>query len=216
MNNSVYNGIFDDNFIVKRVQNKLPHLFQLAEMECQRNGKVGMEVGSTREKILIALLMYKFGLDDVDADIDITVPEIDVFVKHEPLSIKTVTTKNNQWSNGVKLVWSVDAATASNFKQKYTPTCGMMLARIQWEDNGALYFFSKELQTNVMNTIGKDAYMVLPKPGTNARGVELSSTALENLTTHPAARKIDIFFKREELDYREVYTKWLDAWHDAN
>lgn len=62
-------------------------------MESQRNGKIGMEVGSTREKILIALLMYKFGLDDVNANLPITEPEIDVIVKEEPLSIKTVTTK---------------------------------------------------------------------------------------------------------------------------
>ena len=170
MSKSVYDGIFDDAFIVKRIQKKLPHLFQLAEMESQRNGKVGMEVGSTREKILIALLMYKFGLDDVNADINITVPEIDVFVKDEPLSIKTVTTQNGRWGNGTKLVWSVDANTALNFKYKYSPVCGMMLAQIQWDDEGALYFFSKELQEKVMNHLGKDVYMNLPKPGTNSRG----------------------------------------------
>ncbi|MGN0808313.1 MAG: ThaI family type II restriction endonuclease [Candidatus Coproplasma sp.] len=75
---SVYNKLFDDNLIVKRVKNKLPHLFQLAELESSRNGKLGMEIGSVRERILIALLMYKFGIDIVDPDIPITAPEIDV------------------------------------------------------------------------------------------------------------------------------------------
>ncbi len=47
--NSVYNKLFDDNLIIKRVKNKLPHLFQLAELESSRNGKIGMEIGSVRE-----------------------------------------------------------------------------------------------------------------------------------------------------------------------
>ena len=54
---SVYNKLFDDKLIIKRVKNKLPHLFQLAELESSRNGKIGMEIGSVRERILIALLM---------------------------------------------------------------------------------------------------------------------------------------------------------------
>jgi putative uncharacterized protein ta0828 len=206
--------LFDDTFVVNRIKAKLPHLFQLAELESQRNGKIGMEVGSTREKILIALLMYKFGLDDVNANLPITEPEIDVFVKNEPLSIKTVTTTNGRWGNGVKLVWSVDANTAAKFKSSYNPSCDMMLAQIQWDDFGYLYLFSKQSQIDTMYKIGRDFYMKLPKPGTNARGVELTSAALDELTNHPNTKKIKIFFKRKELDYREVYTKWLDAWHE--
>lgn len=183
-------------------------------MESQRNGKIGMEVGSTREKILIALLMYKFGLDDVNANLPITEPEIDVIVKEEPLSIKTVTTKNGRWGNGIKLVWSVDANTASNFKSHYAPSCDMLLAQIQWNDTGFLYLFSKQAQTEIMNRLGKDGYMKLPTPGTNARGVELTSSALNELVSHSSTKKIEIFFEKEELDYREVYTKWLDAWHE--
>ena len=90
---SVYNKLFDDNLIIRRVKNKLPHLFQLAELESSRNGKVGMEIGSARERILIALLMHQFGKDVVDPNIPITAPETDVYVDGEPLSIKTVTTK---------------------------------------------------------------------------------------------------------------------------
>lgn len=78
---SVYDKLFDDALIIKRVKNKLPRLFQLAELESSRNGKIGMEIGSVRERILIALLMYKFGIDIVDPDISITAPEVDVIVK---------------------------------------------------------------------------------------------------------------------------------------
>ena len=96
---SVYNKLFDDKLIIKRVKNKLPHLFQLAELESSRTGKIGMEIGSVRERILIALLMYKFGIDIVDPDIPITAPEVDVYVNNTPLSIKTMTTTTGKYTS---------------------------------------------------------------------------------------------------------------------
>ena len=42
--------LFSDKNIIKRVKEKMPDLFQLAETDSSRNGKLGMEVGSVREK----------------------------------------------------------------------------------------------------------------------------------------------------------------------
>lgn len=210
---SVYNKVFDDNLIVKRVKNKLPHLFQLAELESSRNGKLGMEIGSVRERILIALLMYKFGIDIVDPDIPITAPEVDVYVENTPLSIKTMTTSNDKYKS-VKLIWTVDHSKAVDFKNTYIPSCDMLLAKIRWGGIGKLLLFSKESQQKVLNEIGRDRYIKLPKENTNARGVEISSEALEILEGCEDTRVIDINFIREKIDYREVYTKWLDAWRD--
>lgn len=210
---SVYNKMFDDNLIVKRVKNKLPHLFQLAELESSRNGKIGMEIGSVRERILIALLMYKFGIDIVDPDIPITAPEVDVIVDNTPLSIKTVTTSNGKWSS-VKLIWTVDAKKALEFKNTYLPSCDMLVAKIRWNGAGKLLLFSKESQRNVLNEIGRDRYIKLPKENTNARGVEITPEALLLLEQCEDTRSIDINFIREKIDYREVYTKWLDAWRE--
>lgn len=210
---SVYNKLFDDTLIVKRVKNKLPHLFQLAELESSRNGKIGMEIGSVRERILIALLMYKFGIDIVDPDIPITAPEVDVIVQNTPLSIKTMTTNSDRWSS-VKLIWTVDAQKALEFKNTYIPSCDMLMAKIHWNGNGKLLLFSKESQTNILNQIGRDRYIKLPKENTNARGVEISPEALLMLENCQDTRCIDIKFTREKIDYREVYTKWLDAWRE--
>lgn len=58
--------IFEDEILRARIKSKLPHLFSLAELESSRAGKIGMEVGSTREKILIALLIYKYGERNVE------------------------------------------------------------------------------------------------------------------------------------------------------
>ena len=99
-------NLFTDQEIVTRIQAKLPELFYLAEIESSRAGKVGMEVGSARERILIALLLYKFGQENVETNIAITEPEVDVRVFGNPISIKTKTGKR---LGSVKLIWTVDA-----------------------------------------------------------------------------------------------------------
>lgn len=210
---SVYNKLFDDSLIVKRVKNKLPHLFQLAELESSRNGKIGMEIGSVRERIIIALLMYKFGIDIVDPNIPITAPEVDVYVDNTPLSIKTMTTNSERW-NSIKLIWTVDAQKALEFKNKYIPSCDMLVVKIRWNGEGKLLLFSKEAQNEVLNEIGRDRYIKLPKANTNSRGVEITAEALLMLEGQEDTRCININFTKEKIDYREVYTKWLDAWRD--
>lgn len=210
---SIYDRLFDDEIIIKRVKNKLPYLFQLAELESSRNGKIGMEIGSVRERILIALLMYKFGIDIVNPEIPITAPEVDVIVQNEPLSIKTMTTTSQRW-NSVKLIWTVDAQKSLEFKSNYLPSCDMLIAKIYWNNLGKLLLFSKEAQIEVLNEIGRDRYIKLPKQNTNARGVEINTEALRLLETHKNTREIEINFTRKNIDYREVYTKWLDAWYD--
>jgi len=43
-------GIFEDEKLVKKVERRLPHLFQLAEWESSRAGQIGMQVGSAPEE----------------------------------------------------------------------------------------------------------------------------------------------------------------------
>ncbi|MDR0920076.1 MAG: ThaI family type II restriction endonuclease [Oscillospiraceae bacterium] len=211
---SIYNEIFDDNLIIRRIKNKLPKLFQLAELESSRDGKIGMEIGSVRERIIIALLMYKYGIDIVDSKVPITEPEVDVIVKNTPLSIKTISTKTSKLRGGIKLIWTVDAQKALLFKNTYIPKCDLLLAQIVWGGNGRLFLFSVKSQNEVLAQIGRDRYIKLPKEGTNPRGAEITAEALNLLTMCNDTRIIDIDFIRGEIDYREVYTKWLDAWRE--
>lgn len=124
-----------------------------------------------------------------------------------------MTTSSDRWSS-VKLIWTVDAQKALQFKNTYIPYCDMLMAKIHWNDNGKFLLFSKESQIGVLNQIGRDRYIKLPKVNTNARGVEISREALLLLEKCQDTRCIDIKFTREKIDYREVYTKWLDAWRE--
>lgn len=64
-----------------------------------------MEVGSLRERIIVALLICKFEEANLESEIPITEPEVDVRLLGEPVSVKTITGKR---FSGVKLIWTVD------------------------------------------------------------------------------------------------------------
>lgn len=82
--------IFEDRKTKNMVRRGLPHLFQLAELDSSRAGKIGMEVGSLRERIIVALLIYIYGRENVLTQIPITKSEEDVRLFDLPISIKTI------------------------------------------------------------------------------------------------------------------------------
>lgn len=200
--------IFTDQALVEKVKKKLPYLFQLAELEASRAGKVGMEVGSVREKIIIALLIYKFGKENVETEIPITEPEVDVKVFGEPVSIKTVT-KNG----GIKAVWTVDALKAREFLDNYSPVCDMLVVRIKWGGIGYVSYVPVEVQQKTFNILGGERYFRLPKEGTNPRGVEFSREAMAFLLNNDGTIGIDIYWRKSEIKH-ETYQRWVDLWND--
>lgn len=202
--------IFDDQNLIKRIKNKLPYLFQLAELESSRAGKIGMEVGSLREKIIISLLIYKFGETNVETEIPITEPEVDVKLFGKPISIKTITSKG---FSGVKLIWTVDAQKAREFRENYYPHCDMLLVQINWENIGGFYYIPLEAQKKVFDKMGRNRYIKLPKPGTNPRGVEISKEALASLVRNDLSRVIEIAWQRTKIDYNP-YRRWVDYWRE--
>ncbi len=202
--------IFEDEKLVNRIKTKLPYLFQLAELESSRAGKIGMEVGSLRERILIALLIYKFGEANVETEIPITEAEVDVKLFAKPISIKTITAKKLV---GVKLIWTVDAQKAAEFGENYMPSCDMLLVQINWGGMGALYYMPVEAQKGTLESLGRERYIKLPKAGTNPRGVERSKEAMNVLANHPRTRRIPIMWERSEIDY-DAYKRWVEYWRE--
>jgi len=198
--------LFEDPVLAQKIKRQLPYLFQLAELESSRAGKAGMEVGSAREKVLIALLIYKFGAENVETDIPITEPEVDVKLFGKPINIKTIT-----GLGGVKIIWTVDAQKAREFRESYRPKCDVLLALIKWGGNGGLYYIPLEVQNRVFNELGREGYIRLPKPGTNPRGVEYSKEALLRLLNDKETRVIEIFWRKQPIKFN-AYQRWVDLW----
>jgi hypothetical protein len=199
--------LFTDKQTVRKIQEKLPKLFQIAELETTRGGKVGMEVGSLRERILVALLVHKFGEKNVKTDIPITEAEADVYVFDTPFSIKTL---SNSLS-GLKLVWTVDAESAFKFSQEYTPSCDMIFTHIHWEKQGGLYCIPQKVQLEIFEQIGRAEYIKLPKAGTNPRGVEMTGKALKLLVEHSETLKIFVNWQKESIDF-DAFERWVELW----
>ncbi|PID28507.1 MAG: type II restriction endonuclease subunit R [Candidatus Cloacimonadota bacterium] len=201
--------LFRNEEIIKKIKDKLPYLFQLAEIDNSRDSKLGMEIGSARERIIIALLIYKFSDKHVKTDIPITQKETDVMVFDEPISIKTVTNKKIV---GVKLIWTVDAQKSMAFINQYTPGCDILLVHINWNKKGGIYLINKEIQQELFKKEGKDFYFKLPKKGTNPRGVEITNQAINKLVEHPSTKKIEIEWNRNDSIKYNPYDRWVEYW----
>jgi len=202
--------IFQDEKLIEKIRNKLPYLFQLAELESSRAGKPGMEVGSLREKIIVAMLIYKLGESNVQTEIPITEPEIDAKLFGDPISIKTVTGKS---LGGVKLIWTVDPYKAKEFRESYYPKYDILFVQINWNSTGGFYYLPVESQIEVFKKLGRFNYIKLPKPGTNPRGVEISKNALEELIVHYMSKNIIIKWERKTLKINS-YKRWIDLWKE--
>jgi len=153
--------IFEDEILVEKIKRRLPYLFQLAELESSRAVKTGMEVGSVRERIIVALLIYKFGETNVETEIPITEPEVDAKLFGEPVSVKTITGKS---FSGVKLIWTVDAEKAKEFRESYYPHCDILLIQINRNETGGFYYIPLAAQKRLFDRIGREDYIKLPRP----------------------------------------------------
>jgi hypothetical protein len=205
--------IFEDSKIIAKIQTKLPKLFQLAELDNSRDGKLGMEIGSARERILIALLIHQFGSKNIVTKIPITQNETDVIAFNKQVSIKTVTGKK---IIGVKLIWTVDAQKSLEFINNYKPECDILFAHINWNNDGGMYFISKETQTEILTKFGKEFYFKLPKQGTNPRGVEITNSAIDELIKHKNTKSIQIKWIRSENENYTPYDRWIELWSAEN
>ncbi|MBC7081080.1 MAG: ThaI family type II restriction endonuclease [Thermoplasmatales archaeon] len=202
--------IFEDEKLVEKIKRRLPYLFQLAELESSRAGRTGMEVGSVRERIIVALLIYKFGEANVETEIPITEPEVDAKLFGEPVSIKTITGKS---FGGVKLIWTVDVQKAKEFRENYYPNCDILLIQINWNDVGGFYYIPLKVQKRLFDRIGRQNYIKLPKPGTNPRGVEITKEALSSLVGDSESKSISINWKRTKIEFNP-YKRWVDLWRE--
>ena len=208
--NSYLCELFEDEALSGKIKKRLPYFYQLAELESSRAGKIGMEVGSLREKIIVALLIYKFGESNVQTEIPIIEPEVDVELCGQPISIKTIT---GSGFGGVKLIWTVDAQKAREFRENYYPRCDILLVQIVWNGRGGFYYIPLEAQKSLFKTMGREQYIKLPIPGTNPRGVEITKEALSHLVRSKETKVIKIDWQRSEIDYHP-YKRWVDYWKE--
>jgi len=62
-----------------------------------------------------------------------------------------------------------------------------------------------------LEKLGRNAYIKLPKAGTNPRGVELTKEALYQLINNRNTFSIPIVWKKETIDFKP-YQRWIELW----
>lgn len=77
----------------------------------------------------------------------------------------------------------------------------MMFTQIVWNDHGGLFLIPLDVQIETIKNLGRETYIKLPSLGTNPRGVEITSQALQILVNHPSTYKIDINWIRKEITF---------------
>ncbi|MEJ5339161.1 MAG: ThaI family type II restriction endonuclease [Aquificaceae bacterium] len=202
--------IFKEESSVKKLKEKLPYIFKIAELELSRGGHTGMEVGTLRERAIIAFLIYRFGEDKVLYDMPVNEAEADVKIEGHanPISIKTKTGKG---FSGVKLKWTVDWDKVNEFYNSYLPSSDILFVQINWGFSGFFAYIPLSIQNSVFEELGREGYIKLPKQGTNPRGIEISANALRTCV-EKTPFKISIDWKIEgELNYNP-YTRWIEIW----
>ena len=205
------NKFLKSKLIAKKIKEKLPKFFQIAEIENSKNNKIGMEVGVAREKIVIAFLIYELGEENVNTKIPINKKEVDVIVFNKPISIKTILGKTIK---NIKLIWTVDYKKAVDFVQNYKCKADMLLIHVNWGGEGGLFFVKKEIQNNFLERCGKENFFILPKKGTNSRGIEIRKEILKKIIKHEDTEFIKIKWNKDPNLKYNPYKRWIDLWRE--
>lgn len=196
---------FNDQLFTSLVKNNLPKLFKKAEIESIRGGKIGMEVGVLRERILIALLLKSFGDKNVKFDFSSTDNSKDTQVFDDVLSIKTF--MNNGYG-GIKVFWASDNKTVMNAVSNYVPQNHLLISNINWgTKNGGLYLIDLETQIEIFNNIGVEKYLKINNG--NNRGISIQTEVLKTLLSHKKTKRIIVNWEDPKLNYN-IYERWIN------
>lgn len=194
----------------EKIQRGLPTLFNLVELENRRGKRLGMEVGTARERVLIALFMYVYGTENVELP-PANSPERDILVNKQPLSMKT---KSGPGFSGVKIDWGSDRDKIDVFLKSYLPSSHLLYVNVTWGRTGNLFLIPKGVQEEVLRKLTIHKYAKTPHPGTNNRGVAIFAQAMKCLLKHPDTRSLPIDWKRDKssLDEAVLYYRWMVLW----
>jgi hypothetical protein len=136
------NSTLSKHFKDKNHLRKLICLYQYSQLECCRNGKLSPEVGSSREKDMIASLCSDKILN-INYDINNNEKE-DVIINNHNVSIKHSSNKITS-CNGLKIVWTSNELEQEKFVQNFSFTFDILLCWIRFDN--------KILDTGVLEVI---------------------------------------------------------------
>lgn len=203
MNPCIVSLLNDENKVEHFVQN-LPIAFEMASNEMPGNPAIGM----IREHIIIGYFISEFGIDKVSVPTQGNERGFDVFVCDEKLSIKTVT---NDGHGSVKVLWTVDQSRADQEIRVYQPEYDLFLVTIHWgHTRDSIFYLPTSVQSEIHAKLGSLEYLNF-RPGTNNRGISLSTKAIKAMKSHPDTLKREVTWTKHGTHYTP-YERWEEFW----
>lgn len=162
------------------VQTELIYLYQKSQSECTKHNKLSMEVGTSREKDIIAVLRYHMK-QKVVYNVGVHAPE-DITICEQKFSIKHSSSKVGKGS--IKWKWTSDAYQARQFKEQVMTS----FTDIYYSNMLLVYM---DVRAMIVTLIGIDKQTIISgiqnlmddafvnRAGTNNRGVEFSPRMLK-------------------------------------
>ena len=202
MNNCLLT-LFENERNIRKLAGGLPIAFEMAGIELPGGNPA---VGLLREHAIVGYFQDCLGIDKVKVPESGVKRGYDVEICGKTLSIKTVT------GNGeIKVIWTADNQKVDEEILNYKVDSDMFLVRIFWDkDVSSVFYIPQETQTEVINNIGRQNYLV-SRRDTNNRGITISKPAMRLLQEHSETKTISINWKKEGLRYTP-YDRWAGFW----
>lgn len=162
------------------IMNKLYTLYKISEQECRRNGRLSPEVGSSREKDLISILVYALGLNNVIYDIPNSSKE-DVIICNRKYSIKHIS--GNLKCSGIKVVWTVNVEHQNAFMMNPQFDYNMLLVFVK-DNMIRVIHISETVLKNTYNYFHQNGLMIFNIMKGNSRGIEFDTTFFKTLISN--------------------------------
>jgi len=151
----------------------LYYLYNGSEQECTRNGKKTPEIGTSREKDLIASLASN---DDLMVSYDIYNKEpYDVIVNNRYISLKH-SSNVRATSAGIKIVWSAEKATQDKFEQNFSFKCDLLIVYVREFEIEIIYITKEKLEE-----LRQNSSKILKRLNGNSRGIEFDPTFFKKI-----------------------------------
>lgn len=164
----------------QKVQTELKFLYKQSQSEHTRNGKLNMEVGSSREADFIAV-MYRH-LSEIEYKIDNKNTE-DFSFMGELVSLKHISAVLG--SGSIKFMWTSDNECAETCMQtKDVGNTHMILSFVDTKNSViTIVCVTKDMINKIVNDIGRDKALSSAK-GKNNRGVAFTGLMVKNIIQH--------------------------------
>ena len=174
--NSIFQNIFENNNI-----HKLIYLYQLSHYENQRNNRLTAEVGTSREKDIIAYMIFILNKSNVQYKID-NEKEEDIIVNGRKISIKHSSNKTCS-SSSIKVQWTENRNIQNKLMKKFHFKCDILLIYVRFDKCNIkcgqleILYISNEL----LNNIKKQMKNIFKTRNSNGRGIEFSSRFFDKI-----------------------------------